>query len=432
MKSIREIAEYTLDALKKAGADHAQCIVSSSNTDELNIDGGEFSLMRTLFNSSISMKALKGGKKGTISINKFDKETIDDAVKACVAAAESSVPDEAESIAELSQNENFTSGAMEPDRNKLFDRLEEYLSDVKKEYPKIIIEQLISSYTHGNRLLMNTNGVEFNYEYGGYDISSMFSAHEGEKASSFIGYGGDFTKLDQKLIDFGMMRTLLAESERQLDTKPVDGKFVGKVVITPACLDGILMTAFGNFISDSTLIDGTSPWKNKLGQKVASEKLSISTVPLNECIACGERFPADGYKSENMEIIKDGVLESFMLSQYGSRKTGLPRAKNLSHNLWVRPGSTSLNDLIASIDRGILVNRFSGGQPGTNGDFSGVAKNSFLIENGKITSAISETMISGNLAEMLNNVVDISSDTVCDGLTLLPWIAFDGITLSGK
>ena len=144
MKTIREIAEYTLDALKKAGADHAQCVVSSGNTDELNIDGGEFSLMRTLFSSSISMKALKDGKKGTISINKFDKEAIDDAVKACIAAAESSVPDEAESIAELVQNESFTAGVMEPDRDKLFDRLEEYMSDVKKDYSKVIIEQLIS------------------------------------------------------------------------------------------------------------------------------------------------------------------------------------------------------------------------------------------------------------------------------------------------
>jgi PmbA protein len=432
MKTIREIAEYTLDALIKAGADQAQCIVSSGNTDELNVDSGEFSLMRTLFNSSVSMKALKDRKKGTISINKFDKDAIDEAVKACVAAAESSVPDDAESIAELMKNQDFKAGVMEPDRDRLFDRLEEYLADVKREYPKIIIEQIISSYTHGHRLLMNTNGVEFNYEYGRYDFSSMFSAHEGEKASSFIGYGAVFTDLDRKLVDIGMMRRLLAESERQLDTKPVDGKFVGKVVVTPACLDSILMTAFETFITDTTLIDGTSPWRNRLGQKVASEKLRISTIPLDDRIACGERFTAEGYMSENMEIIRDGVLENFILSQYGSKKTGLPRAKNLSFNLWVRPGSTPLDDLIAGIDRGILVNRFSGGQPGANGDFSGVAKNSFLIENGRITNAISETMISGNLADMLNQVVDISSETICDGVSVLPWIAFDGITISGK
>ena len=432
MKTNRDIAEYTLEALQKAGADNAQCIVADGNVDELNADGGEFSLMRTLFNSSVSLKALKDGKKGTISVNKTDKETIDNAVKDCIATAESSVADSAESIAELGKNEHFTVGIMEPDRDKLFDRLQEYLQDVKTEYPKVMMEQLISSYTRGNQLLMNTNGVVYSYDYGGYDISAMFSAHDGEKSSSFVGYGGDIKSPDHKLIDFGMMRTLLAESERQIDTKPVNGKFVGKLIITPACLDSILMIIFRNFISDTTLIDGTSLWKDKLGKQVASDKLSVSTVPLDEHVVCGERFTTEGYRSENMDIISDGVLKSFILSQYGAKKTGFSRAKNLSYNLSVRPGSAPHEDIIKSIDRGILLNRFSGGRPGTNGDFSGVAKNSFLIENGKVTGAISETMMSGNLAEMLNNVIAVSADTVCDGVSILPWIAFDGITISGK
>jgi PmbA protein len=71
----------------------------------------------------------------------------------------------------------------------------------------------------------------------------------------------------------------------------------------------------------------------------------------------------------------------------------------------------------------ILVGRFSGGEPGINGDFSGVAKNSFLIEGGKIVGAASETMISGNLADMLFNLVDISSETVFDGVSILPYAA---------
>ena len=170
------------------------------------------------------MKVLKDGKKGTTSVNKTDKETIDNAVKDCIAAAESSVADRAESIAELEKNEHFVVGVVEPDRDKLFDRLQEYLQDVSKEYPKVVIEQLISSFTRASTLLMNTNGVVYEYDYGGYDLSSMFSASEGEKSSSFVGYGGDFENLDNMLIDFGMMRILLEESEKQLDTKPVEGK----------------------------------------------------------------------------------------------------------------------------------------------------------------------------------------------------------------
>ena len=116
----REIAQYALEALKKAGADEAQCIVSRGKTDELNVDGGEFSLMRSLLNSSISLKVLKDHRKGVVSINKLDRESIDKAVADCIAAAESSMPDEAEIIAEISENAdtNFISGALEPDKNR--------------------------------------------------------------------------------------------------------------------------------------------------------------------------------------------------------------------------------------------------------------------------------------------------------------------------
>ena len=98
----------------------------------------------------------------------------------------------------------------------------------------------------------------------------------------------------------------------------------------------------------------------------------------------------------------------------------------------IASGDKTLDEIIAGIEKGILVGRFSGGDPAQNGDFSGVAKNSFLIENGKITGAVSETMISGNLAEMLNNLVAISKERVADGYSVLPYAAFDGITVSGK
>ena len=101
-------------------------------------------------------------------------------------------------------------------------------------------------------------------------------------------------------------------------------------------------------------------------------------------------------------------------------------------SLIVPAGSESIREIIAGIDRGLLVSRFSGGSPSSSGDFSGVAKNSFLIENGQIGPAVSETMISGNLAGMFEKLRGISSERVQDGSTLMPYIAVDGITISGK
>ncbi|MBQ9733278.1 MAG: TldD/PmbA family protein, partial [Clostridia bacterium] len=130
---------------------------------------------------------------------------------------------------------------------------------------------------------------------------------------------------------------------------------------------------------------------------------------------------------------ENGVLKSFIMNKYFSNKSGMPRSGNTSiGNMLIPAGEDALEDIIKGIDRGLLVGRISGGKPAAAGDFSMVAKNSFLIENGKIGDAVSEVMINGNLADILNNIRGISREKEPDGGTSLPWMAFDGVTISGK
>ena len=89
-----------------------------------------------------------------------------------------------------------------------------------------------------------------------------------------------------------------------------------------------------------------------------------------------------------------------------------------------------LSEIIKQVERGILLSRFSGGNPANNGDFSGVAKNSYYIENGEIKYTISETMVSGDIREMFENIGEVSSDRINFGSDILPWISFKGITVS--
>lgn len=428
----KEIAIFTLDALKNAGADHAQCVVTTGFSEEIDADNGEFTKMISLFDGGISMKAIKNGKKGTIFINSLSEDEIVKAAKDCVTAAEASVEDDAVRIAELTENKSFTCGVLKPDKEKFFFRIKEYLDEIKRTYPEIVIEQLVADYSYADTIFMNSNGVEYDYKNGYYSISPMFSAHDGEKTTSFNYFGLSFNNLDESLIELAGQRDIFEQTVKQLGAEPFEGKFEGQAVIVPSCLGDFISMALGNFVSDSTIIDGTSPWRHKLGQKVASDCLTLSAYPLDECMVSGERVTDDGYISENYDIVKNGVLESFCLSDYAARKTGESRAKNSSGCYVVKTGDKSLDEIIRSTEKGILVCRFSGGSPAINGDFSGVAKNSFLIENGKITKPVTETMISGNIAAMLMNISAISKESICDGSSKLPWVRFDGITVSGK
>ena len=432
MAELRKTAIAALEALKKEGAQKAQCIVTYKETREFNVDGGQFSLYRTLFDNHLSMISYKDSKKGTISINRLDDEAVASAARDCLKVAQSGSPDEAWGIAPFHERMDFKEGAIRPDMDRLFERTKELMEDIKAKHPLILMEQMIVSHVTGNIIYMDTNGTEYHTESGAYTISLMYSAHEGEKASSFFGSELVIDSLDKPFIELGCVDKELSDVENQLYTVAAEGKFKGTVLFPPSCLGSMLYSALENFAGDGNLLNGTSLWKNSLGKRVADEGVSISMNPLDKRIVCGERFTGEGFVAEDYDVIKDGVLKSFMLSYYVANKTGYPRAKNSSFNIVMEPGDKPLEDIIKGIDRGIIVGRFSGGDPGTNGEFSGVAKNSFLIENGKITGAVSETMINGNLADMLKNVVAISKETECDGGSVLPYAAFGGITISGK
>jgi PmbA protein len=93
-------------------------------------------------------------------------------------------------------------------------------------------------------------------------------------------------------------------------------------------------------------------------------------------------------------------------------------------------GSMPRAELIAGVPRGALVDRLSMGRPAANGDFSGVIKNSFEIRDGRVGQALSETMIAGNVAQMLRDVSAVSAERIDTGSWVLPWVRVEGLHFS--
>jgi len=429
---MRDIANYALDAMVKAGADKASCKVTSGRKDEFNVEANKFSLLRTLFDDELSLKIIKGGRKGTLTVNKLDKDSIDKAVEECLTLATSSTPDEAEDIAPKTENKSFDRSIGGMDMGKLFSRSKELLETVNDKYPKIALD-MQTEFNNQKIAYINTNGAEFqdNVEY--YSAQTIFTAKEGEESSSFNYYWSAMDSLNLPFIDMGMQRMLLDEAVRSIKTRMVEEKFVGKIIVTPACNDMIWDTIMRYLIGRDVLIQDTSRWKDALGTVVADKKLTMRTSPLHPSMIAQERFTNDGFVAKDTDFIRDGVLTNFALDLYGANKTGKPMAGNTSfYNIEVAAGDTPLGDMIKGVSKGLLLNRFSGAQPGVSGDVSGVAKNSFLIENGQVTDAVSETMISFNIVDILKNIPAISKERCTEGSTILPWCCFDGVTISGK
>lgn len=433
MKELKIIASSAIEALTSRGADMACATAAYTETREFNVDGGEFSLFRTLFDNSLSLTGFVEGKKGSAAVNHFDDESIASAAESCLAAAAAAQSDENWELGPDVGYKYFEDGAIEADMELFFFRCSELVDTVKRDFPKIMMEQMIVAHESIHEVYANTNGSCFERRSGSYNFMMMFSGHEGDKGSSFFGANFVTDDLSKPFVEQGSLRRDLGDVQRQIYTIPVSGKFEGTVLTPPGCLGNVLYYALGTFADGSAVCEGTSIWKDKLGKKVADDGLTIALAPGSSEIVCGQRWTADGYLSEDFNLIENGVLKSFIMNKYFANKSGFERSGNTSiQNMVIPAGDTPLEDIIKGIDRGLLVGRISGGKPASAGDFSMVAKNSFLIENGRIGEAVSEVMINGNLAELLNNIRGISCEKEPDGGTSLPWIAFDGVTISGK
>lgn len=424
--------ECMVDELKKAGADKATASLTKSVKSEMNIDSGKLSLYRSTANVSAQMTSLIDGKKGFVAGNDVRESAIKENAAKAIALSRASEKDEANDISPKQKAETLSLGTSAPDNEKMYERLQEFLDYTKSTYPTLQLNQCILDFTHTEKNYANSNGVRFTEQSGAYSFSAMFFAKDSRGTSSFNYSGASHLDLNIPLKDWGNLDELMKQNCEQTQTKAVAGSFVGDLIITPLSMMEFLGALLNLFMIDKPLITGTSIWKDKLGEQVLSPLFTLHSHPRKPGVELETLYTNDGFQAENTTLIDKGVLKSFLLSLYGANKTGKSRCVSGGEGLIVESGSVSKTDMIKNVKKGILLGRFSGGQPASNGDFSGIAKNSYLIENGNIVQALSETMIAGNTVKVLCDILAVSKERVDFGNLIFPWIHSTGVSISGK
>ncbi|NKC15726.1 MAG: TldD/PmbA family protein [Gammaproteobacteria bacterium] len=417
---------YSLQRMQERGFDKAQVLRDDHEKAELQIEFNQPSLLRSAKNTALMLTGVTQDKEGTLSVNRQTAQAIDEAVDALWESALASLPDPANDIAKAQPAQSFTSGEREPDLATMYDRLDEFLVHCGQHYPSVTLGSFNISHVRSVRTIANSNGVSLKSERGYYSVMSMFTAKEGTDVSSFNFTAVSLANLNRPIARTATVERLLKSAVEQIRTRKIPHKFTGALIITPDCL-GAFIAFLLDSISGPPLIAKTSKYRDKLGTQVAYPGLSIRTEPLDR--PGGFHLTDDGYPATNDTIVEKGVLKTFLLNHYASRKLAMPRVSTGAVYV-VDSGDVSFAQMVSGVDEGVIIGRFSGGQPNANGDFSGVAKNSYYVKDGEIQYPIAETMVSGNMVDLLLNINAISRERADFGTQSYPWIRTRGVVVS--
>jgi PmbA protein len=188
---------------------------------------------------------------------------------------------------------------------------------------------------------------------------------------------------------------------------------------------------------------GTTYLRDKLGERIASERVTIIDDGRRPGGLGSKPFDGEGQPTRRNVVVEEGRLATWLLDSYSARKVGGAPTGNAARgpggspsvaptNLWLEPGRESLEEIIADTDRGLLVTELigMGFQPAT-GDYSRGAAG-LWIEGGEIVHPVEEITIAGTLGDMLAGIDKVGSDLLWLSRTASPSVRIAQMTVAGE
>ncbi|MEI7568298.1 MAG: metalloprotease PmbA [Alcaligenaceae bacterium] len=289
--------------------------------------------------------------------------------------------------------------------------------------------------THeGHFVLGNTRGFLDGYAYSRHGLSVAPIAGRGQSMQRDYWYTSD--RRANRLADpaavgrYAAARALSRLSARRIPT----GHFP---VLFEAPLALGLIGALTQAVSGGSLYRKVTFLVDSLGREIFPKHLSITEDPHIKGAMGSSPFDEEGVRTQARDLVRDGVLQGYLLSTYTARKLGMTTTGNAggSHNLELSSSLTRRKDdlpaMLRKMGTGLLVTELIGqGVNYLTGDYSRGAFG-YWVKNGEIQHAVQEVTIAGNLKDMFAQIVAVGADTITRGSKTTGSILIENMAIAG-
>jgi PmbA protein len=449
--SENHLSELAGDVVKRAlaaGASDAECTISEGDEFSANVRMRELENLKEAGSRGAGLRILIGTKTGASYTSDLSREGIAHLVKSAIELADITTEDphaglpEPEELGALAGDLQLYS----PDVDQLETALKIETARRAEEAalsadPRIFNSEGASFDTNvGRHIFANSRGFAGEYRSTYCSLSAIPVARDGDSMERDYWYtiARGFAALEAPE-EVG--RTAAERALRRLHAVKVDTQKV-PVVFEPRTARTLLDNLF-EAVHGMSIYRHESFLAGKLGEKVASENVTVADDGTMPGLFGTSPFDDEGVPSRRTMVIERGVLKNYLLNTYAARKLGMKTTGNAARgltgnagigrgNFYMEKGVQTPERIIAGIPNGFYVTELMGfGVNIVTGDYSRGAAG-LWIRNGELAFAVSEVTIAGNLKDMLLGIEAVGSDLEFRGSVAAPTLKIGEMTVGGK
>lgn len=432
----KKLAKWAMNFGLKQGCQEVRISVYNGSDTELEVRDEQLDKLQQSSENQLVFNAFVDGRYGSFSTNRLEKKELSRFIEKAVESVRYLAVDECRKLPEPSLY--FKGGMVSLD---MYDKKimginpDEKLAIVKAAASEILgsdprIISVQSSWNDGCSFsyIVASNGFEGENEVSYYSLSVSVSI-KGEGEARPESYWYDQALTFDELKKQGIGKVALERALKKLGQKKVaSGRYK---MLVDNMNSGRLFSPLISAINGFSLQQKNSFLLDKKDQKVISDKITVLDDPHVPHSFGSKYFDNEGVATEKRYIFNKGVLETYFIDTYSGLKMGIPQTIGRPSRMIMELGSKNMDEIVAGVDKGILVTGFNGGNSNSSsGDFS-FGIEGFLIENGKMTQPVTEMNITGNLLTLWSNVIEAGNDPLKNNATQIPSILFDDVDFSG-
>ncbi len=431
--------EEILSQAKKI-ADQAEVFQVSSKITPVNFEANRLKEIQAKESTSTALRLIKGDKVGFAQANGFiePKKLVEMAEDTCQFGAEAKFSFPGPQV--YRHTDTFDSKVSKVTIEDMVRTGEQLIDAIIKHTPSIVCEATVTKGIITARIINSAGGSAsynksfFNIALEGVLIENEDMLFVGDSLSSCHPIT-DYMSLAQDVIK----QLDLAKTKASLPTRQMP------VIFTPRGVASALISPLVSAFNGKTVFDGASPLKDKLGVQVFDKNLSLwddATLPYQVA-----SYPCDdeGMPGQRTTLVDHGRVSHFIYDLQtaalaktestgnGDRRGGIPTPSPSS--MVINTGDAGSDDMVKDIKEGLMIDILIGAEQGNilNGDFSGNVLLGFKIENGEIAGRVKDTMVAGNVYQLLKQIEAIGSDARwVEGFLFTPSLYCTGLSVASK